>query len=320
MVLAGEVAADPGGLLRGEVVPHELVAAVAADVVERRELVGARADDDDRGAGRVDLLGEVRADAGQLLDPADVEPALLEDRLALELVELGRDRVVVRRRPGAQVRVVLGPGALGGLREVRHAGGPPPRVLGGRYHGSPKKRRPFPFPRAPRVLSGRSGSSPLMVVRCMSRAESRPYGQGPVQHAPVVPDHEIADRPARGGTPARARSTGRAGRRAAPGPRPGPSPPRGRWSPRAPASADRRGAARRAGAPWAPAARHIASCSSVGSGQTSRLAASNEWTTRSRVDPGLLGVGERRRTRRRCSRTRSRRPSRRPPARSASSP
>ena len=37
----------------------------------------------------VELLGEVAAVARQLLDPAEVEPGPLPDRVALELVELG---------------------------------------------------------------------------------------------------------------------------------------------------------------------------------------------------------------------------------------
>ena len=39
------------------------------------------------------------------------------------------------------------------------------------------------------------GSSPAKVVRCMSRGERRVVGAGPVQHAAVVPDHDVADLP-----------------------------------------------------------------------------------------------------------------------------
>ena len=70
------------------------------------------AHDDDRGLRDRDLLGEVAPVARQLLDPADVQPRPPEDRLALELVELGRDAVLVGHRSRAEVRVVLGPAAL----------------------------------------------------------------------------------------------------------------------------------------------------------------------------------------------------------------
>jgi hypothetical protein len=53
--------------------------------VERAHLVGGRAHHHDRRVGRVDLLGEVAADARELLDATDVEPGPREDGLALEL-------------------------------------------------------------------------------------------------------------------------------------------------------------------------------------------------------------------------------------------
>src|SRR5262249_48880573 len=89
VVLAGELPAGTADLFTGEVLPHELVPAMAADVVEGADLVVGVADDDDRRAGGVELLGEIAADAGELLHPAEVQPRLLEDRLALELVPLG---------------------------------------------------------------------------------------------------------------------------------------------------------------------------------------------------------------------------------------
>ena len=75
----------------GIVVPHQLVAAVPAHVVERADFAVCVLHDDHRRAGpdRRHLPGEVAALAGQLLDAPDVEPELLEDRLLLELVVLG---------------------------------------------------------------------------------------------------------------------------------------------------------------------------------------------------------------------------------------
>src|SRR5581483_4185801 len=89
VVLAGELATGTAGLLAGEVLPDELVAPMAAHVVERADLVLRRAHDHDRGARAVELLREVAADLGQLLDAPDVQPRAPEDRLALELVPLG---------------------------------------------------------------------------------------------------------------------------------------------------------------------------------------------------------------------------------------
>ncbi len=120
VVLAGELTAGAARLFPGEVVPHELVAAMAADVVEAPDAALLVAHDDHRGAGAGQLLGEVAAGAGELLDPPDVQPRPGEDGLPLELVELGGDGVLVVDRGGAQLGVVLGPAALSWLREVRH--------------------------------------------------------------------------------------------------------------------------------------------------------------------------------------------------------
>src|SRR5581483_5323315 len=121
VVLARELAAETLRLLFGRVVPHELVATVAADVVEGPHLVVHAPDDDDRRVHDGQLFGEVAALAGQLLDPADVQPRPLEDRFAFPLVELRGDRVGIgdRRRVEAEV---LGPAALGGLRVSRTQG------------------------------------------------------------------------------------------------------------------------------------------------------------------------------------------------------
>ena len=64
------------------------------------------------------MRGEVAAVPGQLLHPPDVEPRALEDRLALELEELGRDRVLEGDGARAQLGVVARPGAFRRLREA----------------------------------------------------------------------------------------------------------------------------------------------------------------------------------------------------------
>jgi len=78
--------------------------------VEGPHLAVAAPHDDDRRAGRVELLGEVAAGAGQLLEPADVEPRAPEDGVALELVVLGRD---VGLDADDIARIAAGPGAAG---------------------------------------------------------------------------------------------------------------------------------------------------------------------------------------------------------------
>src|SRR5262245_64349291 len=89
VVLADELATASLRLGAGIIGPHELVPAVAAHIVERADHAIRAPDDDQRRARDGELLGEVAAVARELLDPADVEPCALEDRLALELVELG---------------------------------------------------------------------------------------------------------------------------------------------------------------------------------------------------------------------------------------
>ena len=61
VVLASELPARTPRLLAGKVVPHQLVAAVTADVVERVHLTAHVAHDDDGRVGDHDLLGEVAA-------------------------------------------------------------------------------------------------------------------------------------------------------------------------------------------------------------------------------------------------------------------
>ena len=104
---------------------------------------------------------------------------------------------------------------------------------------------------------------------------------GPVQHAPVVPDHHVADRPL---VPVDAFGCGRPGQEIVqqrPGPRRRPCPPRGRWWPRGPASGAPTGGSRPAGAPSRDGDRHRASSSGDGSLFTRRCDASMVWTTRS---------------------------------------
>src|SRR5262249_32289129 len=99
---------------------NELVAAVTAHVVEGADLVVHAPDDDQRGLCDRQLLGEEAALAPQLLDPSDVQPGALEDRLALELEERGRDRVLERHGLRAELRRVRGPRAFRRLLESRH--------------------------------------------------------------------------------------------------------------------------------------------------------------------------------------------------------
>src|SRR5262249_2827356 len=102
------------------VVPHEFVAAVAADVVEGADGAVAVAYDDDAGVGDGEFFGEVAAGAGEELDASDVEPGALEDRFPLQLIELRRDGVLVRDGSGGELRVVLGPTALSWFGPTRH--------------------------------------------------------------------------------------------------------------------------------------------------------------------------------------------------------
>ena len=120
VVLARELATRARGLLLRVVVPHQLVAPVAAHVVERTDRAVTVLDDDDAALRPSELLGEVAADAGELLDAPDVQPFLLEDRVDLLLPVLGIVGVLVRNRIGAEAWVVLGPAAFCGLREFGH--------------------------------------------------------------------------------------------------------------------------------------------------------------------------------------------------------
>src|SRR6185503_3998388 len=88
--------------------------------VERAQLAVGAADDDHGGARGVDLLGEVAARFGGLLDASHVQPGPAEDRVAFDLVVRGRDRVVVRDGAGAELGVVLSPRPCRGLLEVGH--------------------------------------------------------------------------------------------------------------------------------------------------------------------------------------------------------
>ena len=91
-----------------------------ADVVEPPDVAVLVAHDDHRGPCALEFLGEVAACAGDLLHPADVQPGPAEDGLAFELVELGRDGILVVHRARPQIGVVLGPTSLLWLWEVRH--------------------------------------------------------------------------------------------------------------------------------------------------------------------------------------------------------
>src|SRR5262249_11250981 len=116
VVLAGELPAGSTDLLGRVVGPHQLVAAVPAYVVEGADLVVHAPDDDQRRLRDRELSGEEATPSAELLDPPDVQPGALEDRLALELEELGRDRALVGHRVGVQLGIVLRPGSLRRLR------------------------------------------------------------------------------------------------------------------------------------------------------------------------------------------------------------
>src|SRR5262249_59769665 len=94
----------------------ELVAAVATDVVEGTDLVVHAPDDDQRGTRDREILREEAALSPELLDASDVQPSPLEDGLALELIELGRDGALVGHRRGPELGIVLRPRSLGRLR------------------------------------------------------------------------------------------------------------------------------------------------------------------------------------------------------------
>src|SRR5262245_8575974 len=111
VVFADELATIPLRLGAGIIGPDEFVPAVAADVVERADDAINTPDDDHRRARDGELLGEIAAVARELLDSPNVEPHALEDRLALELVELRGDRILVGHRTGSKLGVVRRPAA-----------------------------------------------------------------------------------------------------------------------------------------------------------------------------------------------------------------
>src|SRR5206468_12406263 len=80
VVPTGELAAEALGLLVGGVVPHQLVAAVTTDIVERPYLPALAPHDNHCRVGGGDLPGEATAGAGEWLDAADAQTRPLEDR------------------------------------------------------------------------------------------------------------------------------------------------------------------------------------------------------------------------------------------------
>ena len=96
-------------LLERVVLPQHLVAAVRADVVEGADHVVLAPHDDDRGVEEPQLPGEVAARLRHPLDPAHVEPGLLEDVLAFLFVELLGNAVFERHRAAAEFGIRVGP-------------------------------------------------------------------------------------------------------------------------------------------------------------------------------------------------------------------
>ena len=88
--------------------PHHLVAAVRAHVVEGVDVVVEAARDDDRRQSARQFAGEEGALLRQPLGAPDAQPVLLEHGLALGGEELLGDRVLVVHRAGAEVGVVGG--------------------------------------------------------------------------------------------------------------------------------------------------------------------------------------------------------------------
>jgi hypothetical protein len=62
---------------------------MATDVIEGANAFVATFDEDDRDAGDLDLLGDITADARQLLDPGHIEPRPFEHRFAFQFEKLG---------------------------------------------------------------------------------------------------------------------------------------------------------------------------------------------------------------------------------------
>ena len=91
----------PHDLLLRVVLPHELVAAVRAHVVERADHTVATPGDDQRGSQAGELTGEVVTWVGDLELAPDVEPRASEHRVELVFVVPRIDRVVERHVAGA---------------------------------------------------------------------------------------------------------------------------------------------------------------------------------------------------------------------------
>src|SRR6185312_2986686 len=79
------------------------------DVVEGADYVVLAAHDDYRGVEKPQLPSEVAAGLRHSLDPADVQPGLLEDVVAFLLVEIGRHAVLERDRAPAEFGIGIRP-------------------------------------------------------------------------------------------------------------------------------------------------------------------------------------------------------------------
>src|SRR5262249_3641293 len=120
VVLAHELATGAAALLPWRAAPYELVATMAADVVEGADLAVHIASDEERGPSGRQLLGEISAVARQVVDTTDVQPRAPEDGIALELVELRRHRILERHPTGAELGIVSRPRSLGWSAKGAH--------------------------------------------------------------------------------------------------------------------------------------------------------------------------------------------------------
>src|SRR4030095_3677289 len=101
--LAGEHLTHPLGI------PHELIAAVRAHVMEGANRAIFAAHDQDRGVPHRQVFDKIRARLGNLLHPTDVEPHFAKNSLAFFLEIRPRDVRLDGKRLRPQLRVAIMP-------------------------------------------------------------------------------------------------------------------------------------------------------------------------------------------------------------------